>query len=1582
MEPIIFEIVDWRHCDEKTESDDELNNKLDDESNDESSDELEKELGLINSDKINKYQIRLYGRMQNGKSILVEVDNYTPYFYIKVNKDWNQTKINTLINIIKTKISSPKVLKGFKSFDILMNKDLYGFTGHQNYKFVRLIFYNMYSYRKFENWLSKNKIINSMLSKYPIKLHLYESNIEPQIRCMHMRNLLSCGWIEISKYEICNQINKLNKKYSNCDMSIRTDWNNLNPYNLNTIQKFIIGSFDIECMSLSGDFPQAIHPEDREKLDEMLTNLIKKLKKNNDKYKYMANKKIIHEILTNPESFEEYRNFEFKHSGDPLIQIGTVFSYYGESEPFAKHIISLGGCSKIKGLEDVEIKSFKTESKVLLAWSNLIKKMDPDFITGWNINGFDFKYMYDRAIKLKVLGKFSEISRLVDVKSEFVEKELSSSALGDNILKFFDMEGRIIIDMMKERQREAKLDSYKLDFVASTYIKEKIIMCELIPIEKKTIIYTSSVYGIKSDDYINITWDDGLNENKYDTKFKIIKLDKLDDTTNLVLKIEKYPKFNNYIFKNPKSLYKLTLDGLVPEELFEIEEGNEPMWKSIVLNKKSTLYFQIEDYSNDDDDSCVENLSLINIKYNAKIPIRGNKIFWAHAKDDISPNDLFRLYKGTDEDRGTIAKYCIMDCVLVTKLMEKLKVLNNNIGMANVCNVPLNYIFMRGQGIKIFSLVSKKCRELSFLIPKITPSINKNSEKKEDFKKFNDDSDDESDEENIGYEGATVFEPIKGIHYEPIPVLDYASLYPSSMIYMNISHECYVNNPAYDNLEGYEYKEAIYNNSDGTSTTCRFAKKKDGTKGVLCQILEELLKKRKETKKLMAIAEAEGNYFLAAIYDGLQLAYKTTSNSLYGQVGAPTSPIYMKELAASTTATGRIMLKFAKVFIEDIFGELVNNAIHNKNIYYDEITKLFKGKFNYLRNYIDADGDNLSKIYVKTPEYKFIEPKANRNVMSDYIDHFFSRINELLDSNYKIKPKVIYGDSVTSDMPILLLNTSTNKVEILPINKIGSNWIDYPQFKSDSKGLKNKQQDMLQNVQIIYKVWTDKGWANINRIIRHKTNKKIYEIFTLQGYVKVTEDHSLLDINGIQIKPKDCKIGTKLLHNNEFDKNYNLEQENLNLNPNTNPNPNLEFVFDYDKLCLALKTYYTLEILKYYTTINVIKQNGIKKIVITGSKFKPSNYENYNSIIEINDLGYIDDYVYDLETNVGHFHAGVGSLIVKNTDSVFFTPKIHNIKTKQIMTDKASLRVSIELGILAGEVIGKILPEPEDLEYEKTFWPFIILTKKRYVGNLYETNYKSFKQKSMGIVLKRRDNAKIVKIVVGGIVDYILNGKFGNTDINNRNIGAINYTKTLLKKILQGNYPIDKFIITKTLKSKYKGTKKSNDEHGEIGEKNSWHWDDVDCQIAHVQLCQRIAARNPGNKPESNDRIPYVYIITNSKIKSQGDRVEDPKYVIDNKIELDYLFYITNQIMKPTIQFLEHIISNPDKIFKKYINKEINRRKKTIPVDIYISQHCTDNYHHKNNMLNNAPNNMSNKSDDKLIDKIKIDIKQSLTIDI
>ena len=81
------------------------------------------------------------------------------------------------------------------------------------------------------------------------------------------------------------------------------------------------------------------------------------------------------------------------------------------------------------------------------------------------------------------------------------------------------------------------------------------------------------------------------------------------------------------------------------------------------------------------------------------------------------------------------------------------------------------------------------------------------------------------------------------------------------------------------------------------------------------------------------------------------------------------------------------------------------------------------------------------------------------------------------------------------------------------------------------------------------------------------------------------------------------------------------------------------------------------------------------------------------------------------------------------------------------------------MGIISGETVKKRLPFPHDLEYEKTFWPFILFSKKRYIGNKYEfkTGEKDYKETSMGIVLKRRDNAEIVKHVYGGVINILMN---------------------------------------------------------------------------------------------------------------------------------------------------------------------------------------------------------------------------------
>jgi DNA polymerase elongation subunit (family B) len=231
--------------------------------------------------------------------------------------------------------------------------------------------------------------------------------------------------------------------------------------------------------------------------------------------------------------------------------------------------------------------------------------------------------------------------------------------------------------------------------------------------------------------------------------------------------------------------------------------------------------------------------------------------------------------------------------------------------------------------------------------------------------------------------------------------------------------------------------------------------------------------------------------------------------------------------------------------------------------------------------------------------------------------------------------------------------------------------------------------------------------------------------------------------------------------------------------------------------------------------------------------------------------------------------------IYGDTDSVFFTFNLTQNGEK--IDPQKALEITIEMAKEAGHLASKFLKQPHDLEYEKTFLPFCLLSKKRYVGMLYEDDPHKCKRKSMGIVLKRRDNAPIVKDVYGGIIDILMKDK----DI----VKSIKFLRESLDQIVNENVPIEKLIISKSLRSFYKNPK----------------------QIAHNVLAERIGIRDPGNKPASGDRIPYVYIQTNGK-KLQGEKIETPQYIHDNKLKIDYGYYISNQIMNPILQIYSLVL--------------------------------------------------------------------------
>jgi DNA polymerase delta subunit 1 len=868
------------------------------------------------------FTIRAYGVTENGNSVCVHISDFKPYFYVNVPDIWNLDELKVFTNELKKLIDFRyKNEVDYKRIRYIDRKNLYGFTNNRLFKFIKIVtkskraFYDCQSLfsmpntdnRNYEKNIKRKNEFEKKLKRYTndseftFNGRLFESNIDPLLRFMHIRDILPSGWIRLKK----NRYTSNFPKQSHCQLDLNTTYKSVYFQDKNEIAPLLVASFDIECSSGDGSFPQS-----------------------------------------NKES-------------DKVIQIGTTVRRVGDTECCLKHIVTLNTCDPI---DDTVIEEYDTERNLLKGWVRFITRLDPDIITGYNIWGFDFKFMFEKAKILHCYHDFNKMGRYInsdyDEMTEYNQnkyrvKQLSSSALGQNFLYYVEMEGRSQIDLMKLIQKDYNLESYKLDNVCSHFMKM----------------------------------------NKVDLPIK---------------------------------------------ELFE--------------------YYRI----------------------------------------------------GTPDLMREIAIYCIQDNELCNNLLDKLSVVPNNVGMSNVCSIPFAWLFMRGQGIKIQSLVAKQCRKESFLIPVVKKGVNVFGN---------------TDDEEDGYEGAIVLQPQVGLYLDiPIAVMDYASLYPSSMIAENISHDTLVVDERYDNLEDYNYNEIEYDVYEGKGDdkrvvgkkVCRFAEKKDGEKAILPRILAHLLKARKDTRKLIPL---ETNPFKKGILEGLQLSYKLTANSLYGQVGSSVSPIYLKELGASTTAVGRRQIYFAR----------------------DQT----------LQNYPGSE--------------------------------------------------CIYGD-------------------------------------------------------------TDSVFIKFN-----------------------------------------------------------------------------------------------------------LKQKG--------------------------------------EDNIDH------------------------------LSDTEKLQRTIDLGISAGKMISLQLKPPNDLEYEKSFFPFCLFSKKRYIGNLYETDPTKFKQKSMGIALKRRDYCPIVKIIYGGIMDIILNER----DINK----AKRFFVDSLNDMFAGKYALSNFVISKTLKSDYKNP----------------------LQNAHYVLAKRIGERT-GEFPASNDRIPYIFIEL-SELKCQ-----------------------------------------------------------------------------------------------------------------
>jgi DNA polymerase elongation subunit (family B) len=1478
-----------------------------------SSDDENKSSGLSKMTDINIFSIQMFGIDEQGNQCSIIVEDYKPFFYVKIPP--NEIRTN-FIRLFETHIKNivGHYYEYSISFEIEQHKKLYEFDNNKKYNFIKITFNNINLYNKVKRlWYSSDddestntnnerKLTKGGYDFNGTKLELYETSIPPLLRFFHIKEISPSGWVKLPLRK-CNEIIG-ESKITTCHKEFTISKDDIIPLNdKETRVPYKVMSFDIEASSSHGDFPVPIksykklatnivdyfnsstlsgtlvtnniekynfvkdelreiiqsafgfifRPEidlvypknpiiDIDELDSKIDSLFQmkvkdakkcdSLEQNIDMYftKISVNDKIENleseEVENEDEQsddeevdnvIEEFNSSSIKNfnssendinknytiidilcdsnvsrenklnelvrlfgnrelfpplEGDKVTFIGSTFLRYGQTEPYLNHCMVLNSCLNLHDvLPYSQIETFETEKEMLISWANLVaNRENPDIIIGYNIFGFDYEFMFRRAQELNCVHEFLQLSKNKDElcgNTDYktgkidIDRSLIVLASGAYDLSIIKMSGRLQIDMLNWFRRTENLTSYKLDFVSGYYIGDVVQSIDFID-DKNTRVFTKNMTGLQTGSYIHF---EEINHSsdyyKQGSKFKVIAVNK-------------------------------------QEKWFEIEGIENPY---------------------------------------AKI------VKWGLAKDDVTAKDIFRMTNEGPESRSIIAKYCIQDCNLVHHLFNKVDVMTDLIEMSKICSVPMSFLVFRGQGIKLTSYVAKKCREKETLMP----TINKGS------------ADD-------GYEGAIVLVPKCGLYLDnPIDVGDFASLYPSSMLSENLSPDSKVwskifnlydeliaetgqkdetGNFVYDNLHGREYVNVTFDTYRYVRKTpkgraekvksgykvCRFIQPNVDESGkeekaIMPAILQELLKARKDTRKIQKNIDDD---FMWNILEKRQLAYKATANSLYGQLGAKTSTFYEPDIAASTTATGRLLLTYAKRVIEECYG---NTDVDTK--------------------------------------YGMVNTKA----------------------------EYIYGDSVANYTPIYVkFNEQINilTIEDLAVKYGNNNWV-----LCREKGKEDKEYCELSHINI--ETWSDEGWTKLYRIIRHQLapHKKMMRVLTHTGLVDVTNDHSLLRPDGSEVSPNDVNIGDELLHNPLLEK---MENNKIIVYSNYK-----------NKFYGKEKQLHASIYINYLNSLNInyhITSNKWNITIISNS----SIIKNKNLIKRISDIRY-KGYVYDLTTENHHFAAGVGNLIVHNTDSVFFTFNLSDKQTGEKIVGEKALEIAIEVAQEACHNVSKFLKQPHDFEYEKTFMPFCLLSKKRYVGILYETDPKKGKRKEMGIVLKRRDNAPIVKDVYGGVIDILM---------KERNLQmAVNYVNSCMQKLINGTTTMEKLIITKSLRSFYKNPQ----------------------GIAHKVLADRIGEREPGNKPSAGDRVSYVYFVNNKKPKTgekilQGNKIETPIFIRENNLQIDYAHYITNQIMKPLSQLFGLVLEElwmAQKPSKAYKIGPYREKINSIKNDIFIT---------------------------------------------
>jgi len=878
-----------------------------------------------------------------------------------------------------------------------------------------------------------------------------------------------------------------------------------------------------------------------------------------------------------------------------------------------------------------------------------------------------------------------------------------------------------------------------------------------------------------------------------------------------------------------------------------------------------------------------------------------------------------KLKTATEETISTIindamklvGSYCVQDTVLVVNLTEKLNLFVGMEEMANITNVPCSYLATRGQQIRVVAQILRLTIDSGHLIP----AQNK----------------DEDDDVDNRYEGATVIDPVPGF-YKRVPSFDFASLYPSMIICYNI---CFTTIVADDDPISDDDCNVIIID---THIAC-----------------EHDPKKRKSTKKKPPLCITKRKYRFRKV-----VIHPDGSREFEGLM-----PRMLRNLLASRKLVKKEMAKWqSKLFMHS--GKATKEDI-------DDYKK--KGWDIIEKGSLKPEEEKNIKITVGVLDAKQTAIKVSANsaygamgavkgflpfiagaacVTAEGRESIHKAI-DYITTTYGFA-KLVYGDSVTGDTPILI-KRGDNKPEWVKIEDLNTNT---PLHKEDKDVIYSSNQNL--------KVWSDKGWTPVNRIIKHYTTKRIFRVKTNRGEIDVTEDHSLLLPDGTEISPKNVNVGDLLMH-------HKLPDE-------------MPCSVNVDEISPKLKRAFSI----HKTHVDCIKYASH-----WGGEI-PRITKDDTRIISIEDLGPCDDYVYDLETENHHFAAGIGHLVVHNTDSCMWSlgddktldecfdiaeecvkrvshylkcsllkldedfqimyvsekGKAYKLKLNEVdsFIKKHDINLDTFLkGLSDEDRVVKFQYDDLHLElaFETIYGKYLMLSKKRYICQSVNRKGEIMKTVKKGCVLARRDNCFFNRDSYSKIIQLVLNEK-SQQEVYNSIYDSVS-------RLFTRQIPPEHLVIFMGVKDVISYSKKEEvlvsqpDKMGRIKKVKKLYFIDVNgerfddptgpndprLQLSNVPqalLCRKMIRR--GDIIPANTRLEFLYLDMSREeveITHNGERAEDYTYYKEHRKEFglkpDLLYYLEKQFMKPISEVLEvkwptqfHLYMTPDEAYADAVSKE------------------------------------------------------------